>query len=81
MGHRMGFQPFVLVQNCKHMVLALVGLWQCDIVNLPSLPIFIFQPSSSIPLGLYLLGLLDCSTCFTFMDNLCDGVHTQVTPW
>jgi len=41
---------------------------------------FIFQTSSSIRLRLYLLDLLDCSTRFTFMDNLCDGVHGQVHP-
>jgi len=38
--------------------LALVGLWQCDMINLPSFPIFIFQLLSSIPLRLYLLSWL-----------------------
>jgi len=27
---------------------------------------------------LYPLGFLDYSACFTFMDNLCDGIHDQV---
>jgi len=43
MGHRVGFQPSGGGHHhCKHVVLALVGLWRCDVVNLPSLPIFIF---------------------------------------
>ena len=43
MGHRVGFQPSGgSLHHCEHIVLALMGLWQCDVVNLPSLPIFIF---------------------------------------
>jgi len=43
MGHRVGFQPSGGgLNHCEHIVLALVGLWQCDVVNLPSLPIFMF---------------------------------------
>jgi len=43
MGHRVGFQPSGGgLHHCEHMELALAGLWQCDVVNLPSLPIFIF---------------------------------------
>ena len=62
-GDRICFQPASrCFYNCKHMALALVGLWECDIVNLPGLPIFIFQPSSPIPQRLYPLRLLDCST-------------------
>jgi len=43
MGHRVGFQSSGGgLHHCDHIALALVGLWQCDLVNLPSLPIFIF---------------------------------------
>jgi len=43
MGHRVGFQPSGGgLHHCEHLALALVGLWQCDIVNLPSQPIFMF---------------------------------------
>jgi len=43
MGHRVGFQPSSGgLHHREHIALALAGLWQCDIVNLPSLPIFIF---------------------------------------
>jgi len=43
MGHRVGFQSSGGgFHNCEHIALALAGLWQCDVVNPPSLPIFIF---------------------------------------
>jgi len=43
MGHSVGFQPSGGgLHHCEHTALALAGLWQCDVVNLPSLPIFIF---------------------------------------
>ena len=43
MGHRVGFQPSGGgLHHCEHIALALAGLWQCDVVNLPSLPLFIF---------------------------------------
>jgi len=43
MVHRVGFQPSGGgLHHCEHIALALAGLWQCDVVNLPSLPIFIF---------------------------------------
>ena len=43
MGHRVGFQPpGGGLHHCEHIALALAGLWQCDVVNLPSLPVFIF---------------------------------------
>ena len=81
MGHRILFQlSSGCFHHCEHMALALAGLWKCDIISLPGLAIFIFHPSSSVPLRLYLLGFLDCSACFTFMDNLCDGVHGKVYP-
>jgi len=33
LGHRVGFQPSGGgLQHCEHIALALVGLWQCDIV-------------------------------------------------
>jgi len=35
---------------------------------------------SSIPDSLYALVLLNCSACFTFMDNLCDSVRSHVHP-
>jgi len=80
MGHRVGFQPSSGgLHHCEHIALALAGLWHCDTVSLPRLPTFIFQ-TSSIPLRFYPLGLLGYSTCFTFMDKLCDGVHGQVYP-
>jgi len=34
--------PVVSSTLFKHMALALVGLWQCDTVDLPGLPVFIF---------------------------------------
>jgi len=43
MGHRVGFQPSGGgLHHCEHLALALADMWQCDVVNLPSLPIFIF---------------------------------------
>jgi len=43
MGHRVRFQSSGGgLHHCEHMALALAGLWQCDVVDLPSLPIFIF---------------------------------------
>jgi len=43
-GHRVGFQPSGGgVQHCEHIALALAGLWQCDVVNLPSLPYLYFS--------------------------------------
>jgi len=43
MGHRVVFQPSGGgLHHCEHIVLALAGLWQYDVDNLPSLPIFIF---------------------------------------
>jgi len=43
MGHRVGFQPSGGgLHHCEHIALALAGLWQCDVVNLLSLPIFMF---------------------------------------
>jgi len=43
MGHRVGLQPSGGgLHHCEHIALALVGLCHCDIVNQPSLPVFIF---------------------------------------
>ena len=43
MGQRVSFQPSGGgLHHCEHMALALAGVWECDIINLPSLPIFIF---------------------------------------
>jgi len=43
MGHRVGLQPSGGgLHHCEHTALALAGLWQCDVLNLQSLPIFIF---------------------------------------
>jgi len=43
MGHRVGFQPSGGgLHHCEHIALVLADLWQCDVVNLPSLSIFIF---------------------------------------
>jgi len=42
-GHRVGFQPSGGgLHHGEHTALVLAGLWQCDVVNLPSLPVFIF---------------------------------------
>jgi len=61
MEHGICFQPSSgCFHHCKHIALVLECLLECDIISLPSLPVFIFQPSSSIPLRLYPLGLLDC---------------------
>jgi len=71
MGHGIGFQPSGgCFYHCKPIVLSLESVCGCHIINLPGLPIFIFQPLSSIPKRLCTLGLLHCSACFTFMDNL-----------
>ena len=43
MGHSVGFQPSSGgLHHCEHIALALADLWECDVVKLPSLPIFIF---------------------------------------
>lgn len=49
--------------------LALSGLQQHDVINLPGLFTFIFQPLAPKPQGLYPLGLLDTAN-FTVTDNL-----------
>jgi len=62
-GHVTGFHPSSgCFHHYEHTALALAGLWESVIINLPGLSIFVFQPSSSIPLRFYLSGLLDCST-------------------
>jgi len=80
MGHRIRFQ---LSDDCFHTVntwYLLWCLWECDRINLPGLPIFIFQPSSSIPKRLYPFGSPSHSAYFTFMDNPCNSIHGQVHP-
>lgn len=64
MGHRICFQPYGgCFHHCKHVALTMMGLWECDIIHPPGLPVFIFQlSSSSIPKRFYLLGLLRYST-------------------
>jgi len=43
MAYRVGLQPCGGgLHHSEHIALALAGLWQCDVVNLPSLPVFIF---------------------------------------
>ena len=50
MGHRVCFQPSGgCFHHCKYMALAVAGLRECDIINLPDFPTVIFQPLSSIP--------------------------------
>lgn len=61
--------------HCQHTVLALAGLQQCDAIDMPALPIFLFWPLSLIPQGLHLLGLPDCSTRFTVTIILGYSVH------
>lgn len=60
----------------SQVALALVGLQLCDVTDLPGCPMFVFQPSLTIPDRLSLLALLDGSTCFTVMDNWEVGVHS-----
>jgi len=40
------------------MATAMVSLWVYNIINLPGLPIFKFQPLASIPKGFVLFGLI-----------------------
>jgi len=43
MGHRVDFQPSGGgLNHCEYIALALAVLWQCDITNLPGLPLLIF---------------------------------------
>ena len=55
MGHRAGIQPSGgSLHYCEHIALALAGLWQCDVVNLPSLPriyilAIILQTTEALP--------------------------------
>lgn len=52
--------------HSKHIVSALVGLWESGKIDLPGLPVFwLLIPT---PQGLYPLGLLDFSTCFAVME-------------
>lgn len=46
----------------------LAGLWECDRINLPDLPIFIFLPLSFMPHGLQLIALT-IAACFTFTSS------------
>ena len=50
------------ITYCENVAFAMASLWDCDIIYIPGLLIFIFQPSSSILERLYPLGLLNCST-------------------
>lgn len=80
MGHGICFQLFGGFHHCKHIVFAMVNLWECGVTHLLGFPIFIFQLPSSVPKRLYLLGLINHSTYFTFLDSLCNSVHSQVHP-
>lgn len=80
MGHGICFQLFGGFHHCKHIVFAMVNLWECGVTHLLGCPIFIFQLPSSVPKRLYLLGLINHSTYFTLLDNLCNSVHSQVHP-
>lgn len=67
MGNVICFQPFNgCMQHCKHIVFIMASLKDCDVIHLP---IFMFQPSYSIPKRLYTLCLLNCSVCFTQHHN------------
>lgn len=66
--------------HCKHRVFTMVGLWEHDKIHPSGLPVFIFQPSSSGPNRLYLLGLLNCCVCFTFINNLCNNMDKSTYP-
>lgn len=70
----------VCFHRCKHMVFPIVSLWGCGITDMPGFPVFIFQLLSSMPKRLYLLGLINHNTNFTFLDSLCNSVHGQVHP-
>jgi len=78
-GHRICFQLLSgCFHYCKHTAFAEAGLWEGEIVLLPDLLRFKFQPSSFIPKRFYLFGLSNYSICFTFVDNLCNSVHVQI---
>ena len=77
MKHRVDLQPSSGgLHHGQYIALALTGLRQCDVVNLPGLPVLTFRPTSTIPEELHLLGLLDGSTHLTVMDNLRTVVGT-----
>ena len=69
MEHRLCFYPSSsCFHYCKHMVLAVASLWQCDIFYTPDLPILAFQPSFSIQKMFYPFIFVNCSIRFTFID-------------
>lgn len=67
------------LHHCQHIALAWADWWRCDVINVPGLLTFIFQPSSPTPKKLYPFSLTDCSACFTVMGNLGYSVHSSVT--
>lgn len=69
LGSSVHLQLFSCVHHCQHVVPGLVGLWECDVIDVPGLPILTLQPLSPYHKGLT-LSLLDCSTCFTVRDDL-----------
>lgn len=83
MRHRVPLQPpSGCAAICRHVVLALAGLGECDVIKLSVLPVFIFWPSSSIPQG---VTCLICWLQHTFHTVLVtgegDGVFSAVWVW
>lgn len=71
-----GLQPSSgALHHCRHVTLALVGLQECDVSDWQASPYLYFDHHPPHHRGFTHLALLDCSTCFTVMDNLGDGVH------
>lgn len=52
--------------------------WQWS--TLPGLTILETQLLTSVPGKVYFSGLVDCSTCFSFINGLCNDLHGQVHP-
>lgn len=57
--HRVHLQPCSgCLHCCKHVVIALAGFCECDVIILPGLPTFIFRTLSPIHRGFALLACL-----------------------
>lgn len=76
------FTGYVTSQLCcicngEYVALAFVCSWQWS--SLPGFTIQETQLLPSIPGKAYFSGLVDC-TCFSFMNDLCNGLHGQLHP-
>lgn len=54
--------------HCKHIELAMVSLWKCDIINLSDFPVLPFHYCPLYNRGFTLL--VHSGVCFTAVDNL-----------